>query len=91
MSKKLFVGNLSFKVTGDQLRDLFAQFGDVEEAVVISDKFSGRSRGFGFVTMINDAEAEKAIDELNGKEFDGREIVVNEARPPRQDNRGPRN
>lgn len=91
MSKKLFVGNLPFKTTSDSLKELFSQFGEIEEAVVISDKFSGRSRGFGFVTFVNDADADKAIAELHEKEYEGRNLIVNEARPPRENNdRGPR-
>ena len=91
MSKKLFVGNLPFKTTSDSLKELFSQFGEIEEAVVISDKFSGRSRGFGFVTFVNDADADKAIAELHEKEYEGRNLIVNEARPPRErDDRGPR-
>ena len=91
MSKKLFVGNLPFKTTSDSLKELFSQFGEIEEAVVISDKFSGRSRGFGFVTFVNDADADKAIAEPHEKEYEGRNLIVNEARPPRErDDRGPR-
>ncbi len=81
MAKKLFVGSLSYNVTDDQLQEFFAQAGTVESAKVIIDRVSGRSRGFGFVEMSSDEEAQKAVDELNGKEIDGRAIVVNEARP----------
>ncbi len=81
MSKKLFVGSLDWGTTEDELRELFAQYGDVEEAIIISDRDSGRSKGFGFVTFVNDEDADKAVEELNGTEFKGREIVVNEARP----------
>ncbi|MBI4127471.1 MAG: RNA-binding protein [Parcubacteria group bacterium] len=81
MAKKLYVGSLPYETTGDQLRDLFAQAGQVASAQVISDKFSGRSKGFGFVEMSTDEEAQKAIDMFNGKEMGGRTIVVNEARP----------
>ena len=80
MAKKLFVGNLSWNTTDDSLRDFFSQVGNVISASVITDRMSGRSRGFGFVEM-EDADAEKAKKELNGKELDGREISVNEARP----------
>ena len=82
MSKKLFVGNLSWGATEDQLRDLFAEHGEIEEAVIITDKFSGRSKGFGFVTFVNDEDADKATEALNGKDFQGRDLTVNEARPP---------
>lgn len=81
MAKKLYVGGLPYETTEDQLRELFAEVGSVESAVIIMDKFSGRSKGFGFVEMTNDEEAQKAIDTLNGKEVNGRNIVVNEARP----------
>ena len=89
MATKLFVGSLSWGVNDDQLNDFFAQIGEVESAKVIIDRDSGRSKGFGFVEMKNDADAKKAIDELNGKELDGRAVSVNEARPreerPRRD------
>ena len=88
MSTKLFVGSLSYNVTSDQLNDLFAAIGAVESAVVIVDRYSNRSKGFGFVEMASDDDAKKAIAELNGKEVDGRAIIVNEARP--QEDRGPR-
>lgn len=81
MNTKLYVGNLDYSVTGEQLGEHFAQAGTVTEAVVISDKYSGRSKGFGFVTMSNADEAKKAIEMFNGKDFQGRNIVVNEARP----------
>ncbi len=79
MSKKLFVGGLNFKTGDDQLREGFARFGEVTEAKVIMDRATGRSRGFGFVTFADDAAAENAMAEMNGKEFDGRTIKVNEA------------
>jgi len=84
---KLYCGNLSYNVTGDQLQELFSQAGKVVSAVVISDKFSGRSKGFGFVEMSTEEEAKKAIEMFNGQDFDGRAMVVNEARPmkPRSD------
>jgi cold-inducible RNA-binding protein len=86
---KLFVGSLSWNVTDDMLRDFFAAVGTVTSATVITDRDSGRSKGFGFVEMSSDDEAKKAINELNGKELDGRSITVNEARPredrPRND------
>lgn len=81
MSTKLYVGNLEYEVTGDQLKELFSQAGTVVEAVVITDRNSGKSKGFGFVTMGNEEEAKKAMETLNGKEVQSRSIVVNEARP----------
>ncbi len=85
MAKKLFIGNLSYKTTDDGLRALFAQIGNVISATVLMDKMTGKSRGFGFVEM-EDADAEKAINQFNGQELDGRPLTVNEARPmaPRQ-------
>lgn len=89
--KKLFVGNISWQATQEQLADLFAQYGNVEEAIIITDRTSGRSKGFGFVTFTNDDEAEKAIEALSGYDFDGRSLVVNVARPredrPQRNNR----
>ncbi len=84
MAKKLFVGNLAWESTQEELQELFTQFGEIEEAIIITDKFSGRSKGFGFVTFTDDAAAEEAIAQLNEKEFKGRNIVVNEAKPPKQ-------
>jgi len=81
MSKKLYVGNLPYSVTDESLEELAKPFGEVISAQVIQDKFSGRSKGFGFVEMANDEEAQKAIDELNEKDIEGRNITVNEARP----------
>ena len=81
MGANLYVGNLSFNVTGSQLETLFAQFGSVKSAQVIADRYTGRSKGFGFVEMGNDAEAKAAIQGLNLKEVDGRCMTVNEARP----------
>lgn len=81
MSKKLFVGNIDWGTTDEQLRELFEQHGEVEEAIIIKDKFSNRSKGFGFVTFPDDGEADKAIAALNDHEMNGRKIVVNEARP----------
>ena len=78
---KVYVGNLSFTVDDEKLREIFAKFGDVEEATIIKDKYSGRSKGFGFVTFTDDAAAKKAIAELNDKEVEGRALKVNEARP----------
>jgi cold-inducible RNA-binding protein len=81
MAKRLFVGSLSYDVTQGQLEELFATVGTVESATLITDKYSGQSKGFGFVEMSTDEESAKAITELNGKELSGRSIVVNEARP----------
>ena len=81
MATNLYVGNLSYDVDSAKLEEIFAAVGKVVSAQAISDRYSGRSRGFGFVQMSTDAEAKKAIDELNGKEIDGRALVVNEARP----------
>jgi len=83
---KLYIGNLPYSVTDESLAELFAAFGEVVEANVITDKFSGRSKGFGFVTMADEAAAEKAVAEMNGKDVDGRQVVVNVAKPkePRQ-------
>jgi len=83
MAKKLYVGNLSYDVTADSLRNLFATVGDVVSATVITDRMSGRSRGFGFVEMASDEAAQNAINTLNGQELEGRQITVAEARPPR--------
>jgi RNA recognition motif-containing protein len=81
MSAKLFVGNLSFKITENDLQDAFAAHGTVVEANLMMDRMSGRPRGFGFVTMGSPEEAEKAIQAMNGKELDGRALTVNIARP----------
>lgn len=83
---KLYVGNLDYGVTTDQLREHFAQVGAVVDAVVISDKYSGRSKGFGFVEFQNPEDAKKAIEEFNGKELNGRPLVVNEARAKEERN-----
>jgi len=84
----IYVGNLSREVTESELREAFAAFGEVTSASVIKDKFTGDSRGFGFVEMPNKDEAEQAIAGLNGKELKGRNLNVNEARPRRDDRRG---
>jgi RNA recognition motif-containing protein len=81
MGKRLYAGNLTYGMTDDQLRDLFAAHGAVVSAQVIMDRETGRSKGFGFVEMSSDAEAQKAIEELNGHEIEGRALTVNEARP----------
>ena len=92
MAKKLYIGGLPYSTTDVELKDAFAQFGTVASAVVIVDKMSGRSKGFGFVEMSSDEEAQKAIGTMNGKDFGGRTLTVNEARPmeerPRRDFRG---
>ncbi len=89
MATKLFVGGLSWDTTEDSLRNLFSTVGTVSTVTIINDKFTGKSKGFGFVEMSTTEEAQKAIQELNGKPLDGRSIAVNEARPmqPRE-NRG---
>lgn len=88
MGAKLYVGNLSYSVVEGKLQELFSRHGTVVSARVITDKFSGRSKGFGFVEMGSDEEAERATAALNGSEFEGRTIVVSEARP--QEPRPPR-
>lgn len=77
---KLYVGNLDYGVTADQLRELFAQAGSVVDAVVINDKYSGKSKGFGFIEFASAEEAKKAIEMFNGKELQARKMIVNEAR-----------
>ena len=81
MTNKLFVGSLAWATTDESLRNLFAQVGTVVSSNVIKDKFSGRSKGFGFVEMSSVEEAQAAVEKLNGSELDGRKIVVNEAKP----------
>ncbi len=81
MSTKIYVGNLPFSVDDNGLKDAFSSYGEISEAVVIKDKYSGRSKGFGFVTFADEESAKKAVSEMNGKELDGREIKVSEARP----------
>lgn len=80
MAQKLFVGSLDYGVTDQQLNDLFAEYGTIESAKVITDRETGRSRGFGFVEFNNDEEAKAAMEALNGQEHQGRTLVVNEAR-----------
>lgn len=89
MAKRLYCGNLSYNVSSSDLEQLFSQYGTVESAQVISDRDTGRSKGFGFVEMANDAEAQAAIDALNETEHEGRALTVNEARP-REERRGGR-
>lgn len=86
----IYVGNLSYDITEDELRAAFTEFGQVESASIITDKYSGQSKGFGFIEMPSKEEAQSAIDSLNGKELNGREIVVNEARPRSEDRGGGR-
>ncbi len=81
MGKKLYVGNLAWGVTDSTLEQLFAQHGTVQSAQVVMDRDTGRSRGFGFVEMANDQEAQAAIQALNGQQVEGRALTVNEARP----------
>jgi len=93
MAKKLYVGSLSYSTTDESLKEGFSKAGNVESASVIMDRATGRSKGFGFVEMATEDEAQAAIDMFNGQEFEGRKIIVNEARPmeerPRRDfNRG---
>ncbi len=83
----IYVGNLPFEIDDTELENTFTPFGEVSSARVIQDRFSGRSRGFGFVEMADDSQAEAAIEALNGKEFSGRPLTVNEAKP-REDKRG---
>ena len=89
MAKKLFVGGLSYETKEETLKEAFAKVGEVISAIIINDKMSGRSKGFGFVEMTNDEDADKAIETLNGTELEGRKITVNVARPmeerPRRD------
>jgi len=100
MSQKLFVGNIDWNTTVDELRELFSQFGEVEDVTIIEDRETGRPRGFGFVTMVTEEGADAAIAELDGYELNGRALGVNKARPqekreftrsPRRDDRGGRN
>ena len=93
MNKKIYVGNLPFNYGFKELTTLFEKFGEIQEALVIADKYNGRSKGFGFVQMANDADADNAINMFNGKELEGRSLTVNEARPmepraPRGNSRG---
>jgi cold-inducible RNA-binding protein len=80
MSKKLYVGNLAFQTTEEELNGIFSQFGAVESVTIITDRDTGRSKGFGFVVM-EDADADRAIEQLNGSQLGGRNLTVNEARP----------
>jgi cold-inducible RNA-binding protein len=87
MAMKLYVGNLSFQTSSEDLQQLFAQAGTVESATVVEDRDTGRSRGFGFVEMASNEEGQKAIEQFNGTDFNGRNLTVNEARP-REDRGG---
>ena len=80
----IYVGNLAYSVKDEDMKAAFAEFGEVTSAKVIMDKYTGRSRGFGFVEMANDEEAKAAIEGMNGKELQGRAVKVNEAHPPRE-------
>ncbi len=84
MNKKLYVGGLSYDTSEDALKEAFAKAGAVDSAVIITDKMSGRSKGFGFVEMSSEEDAQKAIEMWNGKELDGRTLTVNEARPMKE-------
>ncbi len=86
--KNIYVGNLSYSVTEDKLKDAFGEFGEVTAVKIITDKFTGKPRGFAFVEMSSDSDAQKAIAELNGADLDGRNLKVNEARP--RESRPPR-
>ena len=81
MTNKLYVGGISYSSSEDSLKDHFSQAGNVESAIIITDKMTGRSKGFGFVEMSNEDEANKAIDMFHGKDFDGRSLTVDKARP----------
>jgi RNA recognition motif-containing protein len=83
-NKKLYVGNLPWSVTNDSLREMFSQFGEVTDAVVITDRMSGRSKGFGFVTFATEEAASAATQQMHEKEVEGRKIIVNVARPERK-------
>jgi cold-inducible RNA-binding protein len=88
MTMKLYVGNLSYRTSDSDLQQLFSQIGQVQSAILVTDRDTGRSRGFGFVEMSSREEGERAIREFNGKEVDGRSLTVNEARPREQRNGG---
>lgn len=90
MAKRVFVGNLPFSATEDQLRELFAQHGEVSSVDIIRDKFTDRSRGFAFIEMVSDTEADAAIAALNGYNMENRPLTVNEARPRTEGGRGGR-
>lgn len=81
MGKRLFVGGLPYSITDQQLKDLFSEQGQIESVTIVTDRYSGQSKGFGFVEMVTEEDAQKAIATLNNTELEGRKIVVNEARP----------
>ena len=87
MAKKLYVGNLPYSVTEDQLRELFSQVGEISDVAIVSDRYTGQSKGFGFVEMASDEAADEAIRRFDGQQMDNRQMVVNEARP-REDRGG---
>ncbi len=87
MSKKLFVGNIAWSASEDDLHNLFSQHGEVEDLIILKDRFTNRSKGFGFVTFANEDDATGAMDALNGYNLNGRELVVNEAKPQQPRNR----
>ena len=80
----IYVGNLNYNLSEDELEKVFSTYGEVTSVKIIRDKYTDQSKGFGFIEMANDADAQKAIDELNGTEVKGRELRVNQARPPRE-------
>jgi len=84
LNKKLYVGNLPYSTTDDSLKEIFSEVGAVESAVVITDRQSGRSKGFGFVEMSSESEAQTAIETLDGRDIEGRNLKVSEAHPPRE-------
>ena len=88
MAKKIYVGNLSFQTTEADLNNMFSEVGQVDSVQIITDRDTGRSKGFGFVEMSDDAAAAKAIEQFNGKEVNGRSLTVNEARPKESGSRG---
>jgi len=79
--KKMYVGNIPYNATEEDLRELFSEYGEIESLKIIKDQFTNRSKGFGFIEMINEKDAKKAIATLNGKDFMGKTLIVNEARP----------
>jgi RNA recognition motif-containing protein len=81
LNKKLYVGSLPYSITEDELRELFSSYGPIDSVRIITDKFTGQSKGFGFVEMANGEDAKKAIDGINGKQIGGRTLIVNDARP----------
>jgi len=88
MAKKIYVGNMSYTTTKEQIQELFAQYGQVTSVALITDRDTGRAKGFGFVEMATDDAAAQAIAALDGKEYDGRKLKVNEARPKSDEGRG---